>query len=609
MEPDAARRAALSAALARHAVVTEETSDTAQAMAALNRGQYAALMVAEITAQLSLRGLVLLARKRQPIARIVVTSLPHLGKRPLTWLGLGEDVLDGRLSPPVLAKQLVDILASPNTQTPFDVPNTSVVWDTLERAAQGDAPPPSTDRVPDEPERPRISVAPVARPTVHMGGPRAHLVVAAPEYTPSAVARPPRTPAPVTAPPPTALERPVSAARLEPVKSPSSARLAPLPAAPPSAATVLAMVPLPPPPAEGECTFAGDLSNQSSALLLTGLMAQQLTGALHVLWGGAAAVYYVLRGDPVWVLTMEGDPGLWRRLVAAGLIPAQDIRPSVEEGALLSHLVHGGHIKAESIRNVMFSMLTECVTTLLAESSGGFRFHEEDAFLQQVPLLRINTLQVMLDAQRRTKAPAELAALPARHGTMRLASGPALEAVLPRIQAALPGRDVEVLLNTKLTVAQVVGKLGVDAATAGALLATLVETQLVTLRKPDAAAPPSPAPLPTAHARAPLAGSGFEIPFTTVITDAEASLDKSQRDLQEEVVALYLSMKTLRTPQAILGVPVHADRATADAALEKWMTRLDANRVVGGTGGQQLQAHLEELRYKVVEAYLHLTRA
>ena len=518
-EPDEARRRAITSALAQHAVVTFEAPETSHAMAALGRAEFVALVATESTSPLSLKGMCLLARKRHPLLRIIILASTKDRRTLLPEMGIGETFLDVSQPMGQLARAIVSTMLAPML-TPFDVPTTDVVWETLERASQ---------------EQARMKASPNARP---------------PELVPDS----------------------------------SIPKHAPVP------------------PAE-VCSIVGDLADMGPSALLMTLLAQGVTGALHVLSPAAGGALYFYKGDPVWSPPSGGDVGMLALLLKKGLLPQGVHIPLLPEGLLISHLVAQQTITADGLRDVVANLVRERVAALLELRSGEYRFREERGFMDTAPLLKANIFGLILDAQRRRTGTVDPGTLLDRVGNMAAVAGPALEAASPVIKRFVRNNDIHAILERPVKVTDLITKLGMDRVSGGLMMAALVDARLVTLRRADL---PPPPPTSSLEAPAPKKGSGFDIPDTTISTEISDQMDPRMKTARNEVFGMYFRLKPLVVPHEVLGVPLNAPEPARQAALHAWMQRLDSNRVPAGPGADELKAHLEELRWKVTQAYLTL---
>lgn len=582
---DEARRAELCRALAGCLLAVAEAPDFAHGMAAVGRAKFDAVLCAE-GKPLTMQGFCMLARKRHPSAALFIQmdAARSVGHTPKP-LNLGETFVDGRLGVVALARLVLAAIQKP-PETPWDIPSTEMVWDTLERAAlEKSGPPRGLADVPvSMPESPVARMPLPAHLVGGQGGSGAQngtgtVLVASPvNAVPQA---PVHTPHGVQA----AWDAPDDAPGQ--VTAPMSA---PAPRAASGASLGLA----------GEVVLAGELEAMPGAAVLMTLLAQRLTGVMQVEGAGAAdGLFCFYGGDPVWAEDGQGDDGLFLDLCTSGALPPGTRRPAVPPGELMGALLSQNVVAAGTLERGLAQLHRDRVVALCGASQGTFRFHEHQGFLQAVPLLRLNAFGLVLEHVRRTAGAAPLGDLAQLH----VVQTPALQPVSERIRPLVGGVDLARALLAPTAVPQFLSQLPLAPAGAGLLIRALLEARLV---RPCAANAVLEISLDLeAEAPAPAPGGFGSLPDTEV--EALPSVESVHESARQSVLALYMRLKTLGAPHQVLGVSLSAALAEATAAHRALVARLDPAQVPPGPHHALLVSHLSELRAKVDAALEAMT--
>ncbi|MEW5854399.1 MAG: DUF4388 domain-containing protein [Myxococcota bacterium] len=357
----------------------------------------------------------------------------------------------------------------------------------------------------------------------------------------------------------------------------------------------------------GTCVLIGDFEEQNGSALLMTILAQDLTGFLNVTNGPAEGLLYFYMGEPVWMEDVTGDAGLLVQLIRMGRLPQRVRRPEVPEGQLVNALVQSGALSAQAAQEAMLVLIRQRVMSLVGQRTGTYKFHEERTFVDRLPLLKVNSFGLLLEAHRQQMGGDRLRELTRAYENHALVAGPALDAAAPRIAPFVRGAYVDKVLADAKPVTTFWREVGLDALAGTLLVHTMVEARLVTVQRSVASWR-----VPTVRLT-PLARQRTEEFMTLPDTEIEnVSLVQGRPEEQktrEEIIQLYLRIKPQTTAYAVLGVTPGADLATVERAYRGLLTQLEPSRVPGGASQALLQSHLHELRRKVDAAYNVLMRA
>jgi hypothetical protein len=543
VDRDESRRVyARNVAVSRNLAVLE-AQDAFAAMGALGRADFDALVVVEEPRLLSMRGLLMLARKRHAGIRVFVLVEPGRDRTALRRvLGVPVECVGSDMP----LETLFNVLASQVNATPmpFSVPRTSAV-----------------------------DLAVLEAQTEVLGP-------AAPAANAQADVEPPAAPAPSDT---------FSLASPAPTAPPTSPHTAP-PSAPPAAP--------PPAPPNAPVQLEGDLAVSSGSALLLGLYAQELTGRLGVDSGAAEGTLYLLAGEPVYAVDPSGDAGLWDRCVKARAIKPGTGRPHVPEGQLSS--VVASMLDGETLHGIFRAMVRDRVIHLAGQHEGSYTFEEDTTFVDVLPLYKLNPVGLVVEAMRRRRPPDRLLERARAMANQYLHPSPGLAAAAGKLTHFMRGKDAQALVDGTRTVTLFFDDSGLGPMLGALLVEVLLDAGLAVLkpapRRPNASDIVLRQNLPaqTAQPQAPTA----RLPDADV--EEPTNTDGRARN---QVFALYARLKPLRLPRQVLGVPAFATRETIDAAYRRLMDALDAQRIPEGSARALLQNRLEEIRLKVTGSY------
>ena len=144
--------------------------------------------------------------------------------------------------------------------------------------------------------------------------------------------------------------------------------------------------------------------------LLVGIAARCRTGRLIVADGEGAGIIRFLEGVPVGVELPTGDAGLYRWLVASGVLPAGTRPPIVRQGQLLEALVLEGLLDVDGRARFERSVLRGQILALSRQAMVRAVFVAATSAAQSMTT-PINVFGLIVEARRRSVAPEVIHAL------------------------------------------------------------------------------------------------------------------------------------------------------------------------------------------------------
>lgn len=554
VDDDEVRRRALVHALSRRGLRYLDVADAFGAMAALGRADFGAVIATEGRRTLSLRGLCQLARRRHPDVFLFVINRE----------GSDPEAIPGILGTPV------DIL--PPTMAVEDV--AAAVEAALVAPEQDSAP---FDRLPETGEALAVfdddATVKNAMANVHALAPAAvatlaaQLTTAVADGVDEATERVARAgePDPTTQPIDLAVDLPVEGAHF-------------------------AEAPL----------LEGSFEGGNGPALLMGVFAQELTGRLVVKDGPAVGTLYFYRGEPVWADDAAGDAGLHRRLVQKGKLKPDARIEAVAAGQLLGALIQKGLLTAAQMHEFMRELVRDCVLIVSTAGVGAYRFEEDRNFLDVAPLLRVNPFGLVLESRRKLLSPAQLMAMSNDIEGKYVIPGPGLGASSDKLAPFVRGARLGHVIDGTKTVREVLEYTSLDQFMGTLVMLSLQETRLVSF---------ADQPRATGAGGVTLNDSQLTEmdPFDVTVVDAEFASDgttsEEESKAREEILGLYMRLKPLTLPRAVLGIGIDADALEVEAAFASRMNELDPAKIPEGSAQQLLRLRIEELRKKVISAY------
>lgn len=594
--------------LARN-VPTYDVSDAFDAMSALGRAEFGAIVAAAGKRQLSLRGLCQLARRRHPSVHIfVIVTKQQAADVEKMEAAVGVQGLK-MVPPETTTEQLADRVIDA-MRTPFQpqmVETTSPRAEAPQRStsarAAAPAPPPAWSTPSDE-------GAPVAPPAVDLPADE--------QFFPAATSSAP-APLDLGPLPDVPADEPLSQPDGDPVRPPLGApTMAPAPGAQPPVsahADVPAGVaidledvddledfdveaPALEPLSQG-VVLEGSLEGKVGAALLMSLAAQQFTGSLAIDSGAALGQLFLYEGDPVWATHPDGDAHLFEQLVRKGHLPPDLELAPVPAGQLLGHLTQTGHLTGKKIYEFMLAFVRDRVMALIGQEDGAYRFEEDPSFLEVAPLLKVNPFGLVLDSKRRTMTPDRLLTISSEMEWKYLYALPQLAPAVDELKPFTRDLNVAELIKGGRTVRSFCQKTGLDDLMGTLVVLSMVDARLVTIEE-------------EMRENTNVVLSESTNIRSTRHPSAEGSLDAiggdaSAKEAQDRLMQLYMQLKPLTHPSHVLGLDSQNVTPTeVQKAYQERMAALDPKLIPEGSAQAILQAQVGELRSKVEHAYQSL---
>jgi len=652
-------RAAIKNALKSRFVRTLDVAHAFDAMSSLGRAEFGAVVVTPGKRQLSLRGLLSLARRRHPGVHLFVIVEPGTPIEQLEQnIGVkGVQPIDPSTTVEQLGGIIVSALQAPYVpegaapQPPpaatlpvedgFDIPMTPVAEAepsiVVEITPPGATPVPADVAPPAQPAPPIVvddapaapmPAAAAARPPeapMHIGPAPVPLAMTLPDLPTStdegapvqSEPPPPSGPAPVAEVIAAAEQRsfsvpmPITAVEtFEDLSGPSDDHTPVVDAAPPawsSPAEWSTPGGLPPAaagphgialPQEAEFPLLeGTLDGRAGPALLLSIAAQELTGILHVDQGNAEGRIYLHQGEPVWATPKDGDAGLFALLKEGGKLPAEAEFPQLPDGQLVAHLSAAGLLDGKDLYQFMLGFVRDRVLALIAEEQAHYAFYDDTTFVEVAPLLTVNPFGLVFESKRRSVTPDRLLAIGGEMEWKYLHPLPALAPATERIKPFARGMDISRYVNGTRTMRAFCDHTGLDVVMGTLMILALEEARLVSVED---------------NARD-LEEEGVELSSTTGVhakrlptTDDVDPGEESPGS--DEFFSLYMKLKPLTNPRQLLGVDENADLGQLQSAYEGLLQKLDPALVPEGSAQALLRENVRQLRSKVTDAYQHLSK-
>jgi hypothetical protein len=623
VEPSDRRRADLRRAFTRVSHPIYEVGDAVDAMVAIGRAEFGALVASEGRRQLSLRGLCHLARRRHAGIVIFVLGDPGTESELRARLGVDVRVLSSAMPAREVAEAVDEAMA--RVPAPFDTlqetevlsrgevleeirydtdsgPSPSQVdFDSPLVSQEGVLGPPSavdiSSLAAESPDTERLPAAPslgeFAEETLldHSDSERS---VLGPEIDDDEEAE--ATILDVERPdfghiamvtgghtddgPRTTSDPPARSAETDPDVSDTERQ----PVAPSHVAP--------------SALFEGDLTDGGGPSLLMGVYTQEVTGRLEITGGRAEGTVFFYGGEPVAARHPLGDAGLLARLVARGVLRSELEAPRAPEGLLLSTLVGAGQLRGQELHEFLREFVRDRVVALIESDEGSYRFVEDSAFLLTTPLLKVNPFGLVVERLRRNIPGQKLLDKSREVMNRWIEPTPALAVVAGRLAAFTRGVDLGAKLVGRSRVGDLLASAGIDPLHGALIVLSLVEARLARFIAEEVVSAPQavPAmveldPAPTIRIKA--------------LPDSELSDDLSdhEQEARDEIFALYMRLKPLTRPAHVLGVELTASKREMEEAYQRRMRDLDLDRIPEGSAQALLISRVEELRAKVTRAF------
>lgn len=609
VEVDDARRAELRRALAARSLYLFEVTDAFEAMAAIGRAEFGAVVAGEGKRQLSLRGLCQLARRSHPGVHLFVVKKPETDERELR-ARIGVPVEVRSLEDPIaaLAHDVAAALqgrplepsgptaayrqAAPDVEldVSFDVDEVDLEPTVVTAAA--------VDHEPHDPLARAPAAKPAAPAPVDLGDTLVDLHPLDPalvqdlgdgaggeDLVESAWAEPPPK-------------------ELDPfARAPNTVPDGPNDVTPHDVAPGAPTVPVPAPVllVEEHPLFEGLLEPGAGAKLLMGVFSQELTGRLEVVGGKAEGRLFFYRGEPVSASHPVGDMGLLGRLSHKGLVDVERVGSMPPEGELLSTLVATGQLSGEAMHEFMRGYVRERVLDVTLQERGGYRFIEDQSFLEATPLLKVNPFGLIVEARRRQTPPAQLLEASRTTAERYLEPLPGLALAADKLLSFTRNVNAYEAIGGGARVRDFLARMGLDDFMGTLIVLALEDARLVRLVDALEADETKENRIPLAKTPSTQELAPIQLPDSDVQEDEE-ELPGAQ-EVREEIFALYMRLKPLTRPIQVLGVSLDDDLDTIHQAYERIMRDLDPRRIPEGSARNLLVSRVEELRGKVTNAF------
>lgn len=601
--------------LARN-VPTYDVSDAFDAMSALGRAEFGAIVAAAGKRQLSLRGLCQLARRRHPSVHIfVIVTKQQADDVEKMEAAVGVQGLK-MVPPETTTEQLADRVIDA-MRTPFQPKMVEATSPRREQPKRPAPAPPAWSSPSDEGAPVATSPQPAAQLPADV--PPGDALPADEAFFPAAASSAP-APLDLGPLPDVPPDEPLSHPEGDPVRTPAAGAptMAPAPAGPAPAGAAAADGGIPAgvaidvddvgdfdidapalEPLTAGVVLEGSLEGNVGAALLMSLAAQQFTGSLAIDSGAALGQLFLYEGDPVWATHPEGDGHLFEQLVRKGHLPPDLQLAPVPAGQLLGHLTQTGHLTGKKIYAFMLEFVRDRVMALIGQEEGSYRFEEDPSFLEVAPLLKVNPFGLVLDSKRRTMTPDRLLTISSEMEWKYLYALPQLAPAVDELKPFTRDLNVAELIKGGRTVRSFCQKTGLDDLMGTLVVLSMVDARLVTIEEEK-----------RENTNVVLAESTNI--RSTRHPSAEGSLedfagDVGAKEAQDRLMQLYMQLKPLTHPSHVLGLDSQNVTPTeVQKAYQERMAALDPKLIPEGSAQAILQAQVGELRTKVEHAYQSL---
>jgi hypothetical protein len=351
--------------------------------------------------------------------------------------------------------------------------------------------------------------------------------------------------------------------------------------------------------AEAEPLFGGTLDGAGPALLVS-LMAQEFNGRLDVADSDVNGSVFFFAGEPVWAIHPDGDLGIATKLRAVNLLPDDFDRSGIVEGQLLAKMVERGVMTGQAMHDFMRGFLRDAVLNLCTTTKGVYAFYEESAFIETVPLVKVNSFGLMLESRRRRTPPDELLRLSQELEWKYLIPGPALTPAAPKLRAFVRGNDLAEVINGLRRTKHFLQVTQLDAIMGSLVILTLTDARLIAI----ADEPKTELPTVALADSTQVDTSRLAVPDSDV---ADPSASREERQAIDEIFTLYMQLKPLSEPSDVLGVSGEASSDDIQKAFHLRMKQLEVTRIPEGSARDLMVSRVEELRLKVQRAFESLT--
>ena len=152
--------------------------------------------------------------------------------------------------------------------------------------------------------------------------------------------------------------------------------------------------------------FSGSIETISLSGILQLLCNENKTGILRVKQEGTEYQIYFLDGNILYAIQSLKQARLGQLLVEDGILPREVIRQclkdaSKEKVALGKILVDQGHITFETLEQFIYRQILEIFCHIFEWETGDFVYDDIQYNLRWLVIIKLNTLQLVMEALRR----------------------------------------------------------------------------------------------------------------------------------------------------------------------------------------------------------------
>ena len=348
-------------------------------------------------------------------------------------------------------------------------------------------------------------------------------------------------------------------------------------------------------PSLAVASLSGIFSAGAGGRLLMDLFVNERSGRLVVAADpGPKGTLFVLHGEPVHAVPVDGDEALLKRLEARrALHPSARVNASTSMN-LVSQIARNRWAKPVAVLEALRDEVREFARALFGAVQGLWRFFDDVEFADTTPLTAVNPFGLVLEARRKGLEPDALVRLGDVLGFKTPGPLAGFANVAPRLRSFTGHVDLGGVLDGTMRGAELFKLTGLDPIMGGLVLGALADTGIIELLNTPRATPS------TERRQAPTS-----VLPALVQTDAQ---QLSQLALLPErggvdILSLYVELKPERDDNALLGIDVDATPAAIERGFQSRMAELDPRAIAAGASRPYLLARAEELRTKVERSY------
>ncbi|MFZ5571148.1 MAG: DUF4388 domain-containing protein [Thermodesulfobacteriota bacterium] len=153
-------------------------------------------------------------------------------------------------------------------------------------------------------------------------------------------------------------------------------------------------------------TFTGDIGTISLAGILQLLSQEGKSGTLTVTEGELQFQTFFLEGAIVYAIESQKPSRLGQLLVNDGLVTEGQLTDCLviskeKKQAIGKTLIEKGFLSVESLERYLYNQVQEIIFSMFCLQSGQFHFRETNLDTRWIVPVKMNTLQLVMDALRR----------------------------------------------------------------------------------------------------------------------------------------------------------------------------------------------------------------